>query len=1277
MSAPESFKLSLLKANQHQPPSPPSITKHLIYHDIAVFAAVDDLAIEEASKDHATFRDLVWHLSYKYQLTDLEKARVIFRWLTCKDLKAIKFAEVKANSPEQLLSLFKDGKATYARIFECLARHSGLTCITVLGWAKGVDYHPGVPLTQQPVNHSWNAIHLDGNWHLVDCHWATRFLRSEHNSPENLVYEYDDFYFITDPDQLSLTHYPENPLWLLLTPPILTKDKFEEYPLLKSYFFTSGMNLLDDCSNGVVHTKYGIGAVSVGFSTVIAYTFKLVHGDKMVEQLDGVPLTSYVLQQTLDQQVVYHMRMPAKGDYYLIVFADVAPDNPTETGEHVFKAVAEYKVVCDQPAKGGSLYPQCSDIVWGPDEVMAGRFELTPRSKEGILEAPEGHVEVVFDKGASDQVRVYPRLIKEGKNAGELKKGLSVKSEDQTMTIVADLPEEGEYGLEVFANDQSKHGDMFTHISQYLVVYPGKDIGDSLGKVPSSKLYEERPIIKRVKENTKHKYYPRKLQLAVDGSEKVKKQEEYSKAYPIGEGMKKTTTSVVTLESVVPKKEFVSTITTETLTKQVDIKSPDNFTIQVQNPEVAPKPEAKNISVQKLFINPGKVFKELDNHAVQVSDTQHGNFKDILWHLIYSRNITNELDKARAIFLWLCSKDLSKLKFDSCEKGSPEEMLMKLNAGETTYAKVYETLCSYAGLHCKTLTGFAKGAEYKPGMKFTGGQKGQHSWNAVFVNGTWQLVDCHWAARRLVGDKACVDNIRFELDEYYFMPAPSQLIFSHFPDDANWQLLSRQLTQAEFEHLVPCKPSFFKYGLQLYSHVDAIIECNERVTIRLDTPPDKNIKFTFNLKFEDGVEDYEGKALNQYAMLDVTDHACYISIRPPHSNSYLLIVYAKNQDASTKEGVYGGICEYKIISSTTAASHPFPPCVHSTWGPGDSADKFIFNPLQTGAIVQTNKNGVADVKFKLNGKKLRFMGKLKASGKDEKDLSKYILYRSVGDEAIFNVSPPQAGEYGLEVYANDPDTGSQSLMHVYQYLVICKEAASPPHPYPTLPAGYLGSQAIFEKIGLKTVSHEDPFIVTNSGEVQITFLTFIPLRTSSQLILISNDQTKDTSSFILQQSNKQGITFLLKFPETGYYKFQLFGNPESEPGDSLVGVYNYIINCTSTLASGVPFPKQYGPWKEGGYLYEPLDGHLQHNRADKGSAKDLDHVYFKLEIPRATAVVVVIGDDWNQLEKKDGKLWQGEVNMAKSWKNERKLMVCANVDPNDDSSYGTYLEYSM
>jgi len=63
-------------------------------------------------------------------------------------------------------------------------------CVTLAGWAKGVDYKPGAPITSTPPNHSWNAVLIDGNWQLVDCHWATRYLQAERNTPESLVYEY-------------------------------------------------------------------------------------------------------------------------------------------------------------------------------------------------------------------------------------------------------------------------------------------------------------------------------------------------------------------------------------------------------------------------------------------------------------------------------------------------------------------------------------------------------------------------------------------------------------------------------------------------------------------------------------------------------------------------------------------------------------------------------------------------------------------------------------------------------------------------------------------------------------------------------------------------------------------------------------------------------------------------------------------------------------------------------------------------------------------------------
>ncbi len=73
------------------------------------------------------------------------------------------------------------------------------------------------------------------------------------------------------------------------------------------------------------------------------------------------------------------------------------------------------------------------------------------------------------------------------------------------------------------------------------------------------------------------------------------------------------------------------------------------------------------------------------------------------------------------------------------------------------------------------------------------------------------------------------ENVRYELDEYYFMPDPHQLIFTHFPDDSSWQLLERQISLADFENLVPVKSAFFKYGLQILSHREAVIRTNREV----------------------------------------------------------------------------------------------------------------------------------------------------------------------------------------------------------------------------------------------------------------------------------------------------------------------------------------------------------------------------------------------------------------------------------------------------------------
>lgn len=75
-----------------------------------------------------------------------------------------------------------------------------------------MDYLPGDRFQGLPANHSWNAVFLNGSWQLIDAQWATRYLSAGAQLHDNVVYEYDDFYFLMEPQQV---HSLYNSLFLI------------------------------------------------------------------------------------------------------------------------------------------------------------------------------------------------------------------------------------------------------------------------------------------------------------------------------------------------------------------------------------------------------------------------------------------------------------------------------------------------------------------------------------------------------------------------------------------------------------------------------------------------------------------------------------------------------------------------------------------------------------------------------------------------------------------------------------------------------------------------------------------------------------------------------------------------------------------------------------------------------------------------------------------------------------------------------------------------------
>lgn len=111
-----------------------------------------------------------------------------------------------------------------------------------------------------------------------------------------------------------------------------------------------------------------------------------------------------------------------------------------------------------------------------------------------------------------------------------------------------------------------------------------------------------------------------------------------------------------------------------------------------------------------------------------------------------------------------------------------------------------------------------------------------------------------------------------------------------------------------------------------------------------------------------------------------------------------------------------------------------------------------------------------------------------------------------------------------------------------------------------------------------------------------------------------------------------------------------------------------------------PFPKQFAPWRDGCYLYEPLDGRLV--RPPSGTKLQV-----ALEVPRASKVAVIAGEEWTQLQQLSAAeavaeplratAWLGAVSLDKAFdKRVDKVSVVANFDA-AKPSYRTLLQYSL
>ncbi|XP_055889727.1 uncharacterized protein LOC106068554 isoform X1 [Biomphalaria glabrata] len=235
------------------------------------------------------------------------------------------------------------------------------------------------------------------------------------------------------------------------------------------------------------------------------------------------------------------------------------------------------------------------------------------------------------------------------------------------------------------------------------------------------------------------------------------------------------------------------------------------------------------------------------------------------------------------------------------------------------------------------------------------------------------------------------------------------------------------------------------------------------------------------------------------------------------------------------------------------------------------------------------------------------------------------------------------------------------ILHV---MLAALEMASGAVQIPKMTEGYLGPQAKFDAYGLSLVSHSDPIIYMQDSQEEVEIILGIQPGTRITIKMISYERKQECNEYCLIRALGPNYLFLIRPPVPGFYKFQIYALPRDEAGPNMLGVYNYLIYCPGSFGNN-PFPKQYPPWKDGCYLYEPLS--LPRGIRDPS-------VRFKVLIPRARDVQVKVGEEWNPLQQSEPGVFEGNVDFSQGYPSGAKAKINVKFAGNN---YNTLLEYSL
>lgn len=279
----------------------------------------------------------------------------------------------------------------------------------------------------------------------------------------DIVSHIDEYYFLTDPEELVVNLLTLNTKWQLLKTPY-TLEKFSYIPHLKPDYFRYNLEIKSSftcryhATDGKCHLS--IQAKDEKWEGILEYKLYFKHVESKGSIPDDLQLDKYVImERSVNQLWKFIIRFPVTGVYKLEIYGGQSPG--------IISLVCEFKLFCDSTMEYVRQLPCDPGLIgFGPTPKLES-IGLTSPSQPGGIILIRRHEEVSITFILKRKVSVRSELVHTEMKTEVLQQYISQKSVNKKLQLNVNVPEIGEYALRMYAKNKQTNRE--ENVCNYLL----------------------------------------------------------------------------------------------------------------------------------------------------------------------------------------------------------------------------------------------------------------------------------------------------------------------------------------------------------------------------------------------------------------------------------------------------------------------------------------------------------------------------------------------------------------------------------------------------------------------------------------------------------------------------------------------------------------------------------------------------------------------------------------------------------------------------------------